>query len=84
MPKKYLNPGTLFPSQQYGFSQIVPDIVSLRINVVGEHIHNGRAVREALLSFLQDDQLPASTWIGTPALASKDFLNEIEAIAVLE
>jgi 2-iminobutanoate/2-iminopropanoate deaminase len=134
MPKKYLNPGTLFPSQQYGFSQIVAaqgkttvylsgqvgwdakqqvgdrtdlesqtrralenvevavqaaggtgnDIVSLRICIVGEHIHNRRAVREALLSFFPIDKLPASTWIGVTALASKDFLIEIEAIAVLE
>jgi enamine deaminase RidA (YjgF/YER057c/UK114 family) len=37
-----------------------------------------------LLSFFPVDQLPASTWIGVPALASKDFLIEIEAIAVLE
>jgi enamine deaminase RidA (YjgF/YER057c/UK114 family) len=133
MPKKYLNPVTLFPSQQYGFLQMVAaqgkttvylsgqvgwdakqqvgdrtdlesqtrralenvevavqaaggtrnDIVSLRLYIVGEHIHNGRAVREALLSFFPTDKLPASTWIGVTALASKDFLIEIEAIAVL-
>jgi hypothetical protein len=56
----------------------------LRLYIVGEHIHNGRAVREALLSFFPTDKLPASTWIGVTALASKDFLIEIEAIAVLE
>jgi len=27
--------------------------------------------------------LPTSTWIGVPALASTDFLIEIEAVAVL-
>jgi 2-iminobutanoate/2-iminopropanoate deaminase len=134
MPKKYLNPGTLFPSQQHGFSQIVTaqgkttvylsgqvgwdakqqlgdrtdlesqaqralenieaavnaaggtrdDIVSLRIYIVGEHIHNRRAVREALLSFFPVDKLPASTSIGVTALASEDFLIELEAVAVLE
>jgi enamine deaminase RidA (YjgF/YER057c/UK114 family) len=28
--------------------------------------------------------LPTSTWIGVSALANKDFLIEIEAVAVLE
>jgi enamine deaminase RidA (YjgF/YER057c/UK114 family) len=30
------------------------------------------------------DKLPTSTWIGVLALASKDFLIEIEAVAVLD
>jgi enamine deaminase RidA (YjgF/YER057c/UK114 family) len=134
MPKTYLNPPTLFPSQQYGFSQIVTsqggttvylsgqvawdaaeqigsagdlgeqtrralenieiamqaaggtrdDVVSLRIYLVGEHIHKSRPVREALLSFFGADRQPASTWIGVTALASPDFLVEIEAVAVIE
>jgi enamine deaminase RidA (YjgF/YER057c/UK114 family) len=131
MPKVYLNPDTLFPSQQYGFSQIVTsrggmtvyisgqvgwdakqdigdtadlhiqtvralenieravtaaggsrhDVVSLRIYIVGEWIHNARAVRDSLLAFFDHDRLPTSTWIGVTALASPDFLIEIEAIA---
>jgi len=60
------------------------DIVSLRLYIVGDHIHNARAVREALLSFFPAENLPTSTWIGVSALASKDFLIEIEAVAVLE
>jgi enamine deaminase RidA (YjgF/YER057c/UK114 family) len=60
------------------------DIVCLRLYIVGEHIHNARSVREALLGFFPADKLPTSTWIGVAALASKDFLIEIEAIAVLE
>lgn len=134
MPKSYLNPGTLFPSQQYGFSQIVAatggttvyisgqvgwdaaqdignagdlrsqtmralenieravsaaggtrhDVVSLRICIVGEWIHNAGAVRESLLAFFDPNRLPTSTWIGVTALASRDFLIEIEAIAVIE
>jgi 2-iminobutanoate/2-iminopropanoate deaminase len=134
MPKTYLNPETLFPSEQYGFSQIVvsrggatvyisgqvawdanqeigdrgdlgvqtrraldnvetavraaggtrDDIVALRIYIVGEHIRNGRPIRESLLAFFHPDRLPASTWIGVPALANPDFLIEIEATAVVE
>ena len=60
------------------------DIVSLRLYIVGDHIHNARSVREALLAFFPAENLPTSTWIGVSALASKDFLIEIEAVAVLE
>lgn len=134
MPKSYLNPVSLFPSQQYGFSQIVMsrggttayisgqvgwdatqdignasdlriqttralenieravnaaggsrhDVVSLRIYIVGEWIHNARAVRESLLAFFDHDRLPTSTWIGVTALASPDYLIEIEAIAEID
>jgi len=54
------------------------------VYIVGEHIHNARSVREALLGFFAAENLPTSTWIGVSALASKDFLIEIEAVAVLE
>lgn len=134
MSKVAINPEALFPSDQYGFSQVVvaegrktiylsgqvawdakqeigqatdvgaqarramenveigvkaaggarKDIVSLRIYVVGEHIHNVLPIREALLGFFPADHLPTTTWIGVTALASKDFLIEIEAIAVLD
>jgi enamine deaminase RidA (YjgF/YER057c/UK114 family) len=60
------------------------DIVSLRLYIVGDHIHNAISVREALLDFFPAENLPTSTWIGVSALASKDFLIEIEAVAVLE
>ena len=60
------------------------DIVSLRLYIVGDHIHNALPVREALLGFFPAENLPTSTWIGVSALASKDFLIEIEAVAVLE
>jgi enamine deaminase RidA (YjgF/YER057c/UK114 family) len=134
MSKTYLNPHNLFPSQQYGFSQVIvargtatvylsgqvgwnaeqqivdpldlgaqtrralenietavraaggtrTDVVCLRLYIVAEHVHNARPVREALLGFFPPDKLPTSTWIGVPALASKDFLIEIEAVAILE
>ena len=60
------------------------DIVSMRLYIVGDHIHNARSVREALLAFFPAENLPTSTWIGVSALASKDFLIEIEAVAVLD
>jgi enamine deaminase RidA (YjgF/YER057c/UK114 family) len=60
------------------------DIVCLRLYILGEHIHNARSVREALLGFFPAENLPTSTWIEVSALASKDFLIEIEAVAVLE
>jgi len=133
MSKAYFNPHDLFPSQQYGFSQVIAtngkttvylsgqvawnakqeiahpldlgaqtrralenvergvkaaggtrtDVVSMRLYIVGSHIQNTRPVREALLEFFPPDKLPTSTWIGVPALASTDFLIEIEAVAVL-
>ncbi len=60
------------------------DIVSLRLYIVGDNIHNALSVREALRGFFPAETLPTSTWIGVSALASKDFLIEIEAVAVLE
>jgi 2-iminobutanoate/2-iminopropanoate deaminase len=60
------------------------DIVSLRLYIMGDQIHKAVSVREALLGFFPAEHLPASTWIGVSALASKDFLIEIEAVAVLE
>ena len=133
MSNTYFNPPDLFPSQQYGFSQVIAtngkttvylsgqvawnvkqeivhpidlraqtrralenveigvkaaggtrtDVVSLRLYIVEDHIHNTHAVREALLGFFPPDRLPTSTWIGVSALASRDFLIEIEAVAVL-
>jgi 2-iminobutanoate/2-iminopropanoate deaminase len=60
------------------------DIVSLRLYIVGDYIHNARSVSEALLAFFPTENLPTTTWIGISALASKDFMIEIEAVAVLE
>jgi enamine deaminase RidA (YjgF/YER057c/UK114 family) len=134
MPKKYINPPELFPSQQYGFSQIVTsqggstvylsgqvawdekqqivsasdlrgqiwqtfkniesamhaaggnlsDIVSMRIYIVEEKLDEDHLISEALKQFFDADQEPAATWIGVRALSNKDFLIEIEAVAVIE
>ncbi len=58
------------------------DVVSLRIYIHQSVIHEASAVREGLLAFFVEHP-PAATWIGVPALASPDFLIEIEAFAVL-
>ena len=136
MTKEYLNPSTLFPSLQYGFSQIVTsqggrtvylsgqvawdqdqkivgaddfaaqvwqtfknleiamhaaggnlrDIVSMRIYIVEKHLndHDNQHVSEALKRFFDQNAAPATTWVGVRALANKEFLIEIEAVAVIE
>ena len=134
MPKQRLNPPSLFPSLQHGFSQIVAaeggktvylsgqtawdekkriiggndlgeqtrqalrnvrtaveaaggamaDVVSLRIYVVNYKPEDAAAVGKALREFFPGETAPASTWLGVTSLAVKDFLIEIEAIAVVE
>ena len=134
MPKEYINPPQLFPSLQYGFSQIIAsqggrtvylsgqvawdekkeivgpgdlktqvwqtfknieiamhaaggnlsDVVSMRIYIVEEVLEEEHHVSDALKQFFLEEQAPTTTWIGVHALANKDFLIEIEAIAVIE
>ena len=131
--KEHINPPSLFPSLQYGFSQIVTaqggktvyisgqtawdankqivggmdlcgqtrqalrnvrtaveavggtmaDVVSLRIYVVNYKPEDAGAVGEALREFFPAEAPPASTWLGVTSLAVRDFLIEIEAIAVV-
>ena len=59
------------------------DVVSLRVYIVGDHIRQATPLREALLAAFGDDARPTMTWIGVAALASPDFIVEIEAVAVL-
>ena len=59
------------------------DVVSLHIYIVGDHIRNTAAVREALLATFEPDHQPAATWIGVAALANPEFAIEIEAIAMV-
>lgn len=60
------------------------DVVSLRIYIVGDHIHNTSSIRQVLLDTFERDAQPATTWIGVMALANPSFAVEIEAIAVLD
>lgn len=60
------------------------DVVLLRIYIVGDHIRNNGAVRQALLDTFETAHQPATTWIGVAALANPEFAIEIEAIAVLD
>ncbi len=134
MPKEIINPPELFPSLQYGFSQIVTstggktvylsgqvawdanqqlvgsgdlgvqaretlknvetalriaggkltDVVSMRIYIVEEVLAEDHHIGAALREFFPPEHAPATTWIGVRALANKDFLVEIEAVAVIE
>lgn len=134
MPKEHINPKSLFPSVQHGFSQIVTarggktvyisgqtawdadkqiiggknlgdqtrqalrnirsaveaaggnltDVVSVRIHVVNYKPEDAGPIGEAFREFFPGDGPPASTLIGVSSLAVKDFLIEIEAIAVIE
>jgi 2-iminobutanoate/2-iminopropanoate deaminase len=58
-------------------------IVSLRIYIVQSVLSNTSGVKEGLKAYFPENP-PAATWIGVPALASGDFLVEIEATAVLD
>ena len=60
------------------------DVVSLRVYIVGDHIRQATPLRQALLAAFDDEARPAMTWIGVAALASPDFIVEIEATAVLD
>lgn len=59
------------------------DVVSLRIYIRHDVIDMGGFIRDGLLEFFPGDSPPAATWIGVPSLADKDFLIEIEAVAVI-
>lgn len=134
MTRRFVNPPTLFPSEQYGFSQIASvrggttvylsgqvawnrnqeigdaldvgaqtrealqnveralnavggdrhDVVSLRIYIRGDQIHDDTPIQEALKAFFDLDTLPVASFIGVAALANPDFLVEIEATAVID
>ena len=58
------------------------DILSLRIYILDSVLSEKVAVKEGLQAFFPTNP-PTSTWIGVPALASGDFLIEIEAFAIL-
>jgi enamine deaminase RidA (YjgF/YER057c/UK114 family) len=60
------------------------DVVSLRIYVVNCQPEDTAPVGEALREFFPAEAPPASTWLGVTALAVKEFMIEIEAIAVVE
>jgi enamine deaminase RidA (YjgF/YER057c/UK114 family) len=62
----------------------LPDVVSLRIYIVNYRPDMAAPICEALRAFFPGDSPPASTWVGVSALASEDFLIEIEAIASID
>jgi len=61
------------------------DVVSLRLYMVNYNPDEEvDVIADGLKEFFPGDNPPATTWIGISSLAVKDFLIEIEAIAVLE
>ena len=58
------------------------DVVSLRIYIVASVMDDSASIRDALKYFFPEKP-PTTTWIGVSRLADKDFLIEIEALAVL-
>lgn len=63
---------------------VLDDVVALRIYVVENQPDSIISVGEALREFFPGENPPTSTWLGVSSLAVKDFLIEIEAIAVIE
>lgn len=54
---------------------------SLRIYIKQSHMHEGKAIGDALKAMF-GDKPPCSTWIGVPGLAREEFLVEVEPSVV--
>ena len=59
------------------------DVVKITTFVVGYQPEHRPVIAEVRGQYLAADQPPASTLVGVQALASPDFLIEIEAVAVV-
>lgn len=59
------------------------DFVSLRIYIKHDYMNKTKPVSENLKKYFPTDP-PVTTWIGVQSLADKDFLIEIDGIAVLD
>lgn len=55
---------------------------ALRLYIQEGHMHEGRAIAEALKAVFGDNP-PCATWIGVPKLADPDFLIEVEPSVVV-
>jgi 2-iminobutanoate/2-iminopropanoate deaminase len=62
----------------------IEDLVALRIYVVNYRPGDAAVIAGALRAFFRTGRLPAATWVGVQALATDEFLVEIEATAVLD
>ncbi len=58
------------------------DVSAFRLYILESQIPNSAEITRALIDVFADD-LPCATWIGVPALASTDFLIEIEPDVVI-
>jgi len=55
---------------------------ALRLYIRQSHMHEGKAIAEALRTVFGDNP-PCATWIGVPGLADEAFLIEVEPSVVL-
>ncbi len=59
------------------------DVVKLTVYVVGLNAEQLPVIREVRSRYVHPEKPPASTMVGVAALASPDWLIEVEAIAVV-
>ena len=60
------------------------DVVKLNIYVKNYQHADAAPINETLQKIFPQGKLPASTWLGVPALAEEGFLIEVDAIAVVD
>jgi enamine deaminase RidA (YjgF/YER057c/UK114 family) len=57
------------------------EVGALRLYIKQSHIHQGKAISDALKAAFGDNP-PCATWIGVPSLAHDEFLVEVEPSVV--
>ena len=72
------------PKCEWSAGGKLSDVVSMRIYIVEDALHDSRHVGEVLRDYFPAETAPATTWIGVRALANEGFLVEIEAIGVID
>ena len=73
----YENLSSILKSQGATFSDIV------KMNIYTTRLDQIASIRKVRDQYFSPDRLPATTLVGAAGLADKDFLIEIEAVAVL-
>jgi enamine deaminase RidA (YjgF/YER057c/UK114 family) len=93
--KNLIGPGDLKTQAEQSFKNLeialgaagatTADVVRMNIYVKHYQPADAAIIGEALqMSFRQQENLPATTWLGVETLAQEGFLIEIDAIAVVQ